>query len=316
MAPIGSSFPWAPAEAWAEHRKTITELYLRRMMRLEDVMEVMAREYNFHATLKMYKTRFKKWDLVKNKRSAQVFTRSGSVIAMGNSRCLQMTPKLAAPDFYKNPEDAFRFMSIYFNTVRFRDRMPSTQGNTVVLVPVTAEWAGYLGIVKCLFSLGRHHQAFKIVDMCCHRYKTVLSSQDLSLPDITVRALMTLSGLDSSLVELFFRFVCNMSQIVLGPFHPFSTLLSKIKQAGPGNLVYCINAAFQYYVKSLVYIRPHPMVLNFGDYFRDLIDNKFMNADNMYHQLSDISGVKERVNKGFKIVYIFNIPFNYLLNRI
>ncbi|KAK5630113.1 hypothetical protein RRF57_005828 [Xylaria bambusicola] len=233
----------------------------------------------------MYKTRFKKWGLMKNKRSAPVSTKGGSVIGIRNPRSPQMTRKLAAPNFYKNPEDAFRFMNVYFNTVRFRDRQPSTKGNTVVLVPVTAEWAGYLATVKCLFSLGRHQQAFQIVDMCCHRYKAVLSSQDLSLPDITIRALMTLSGLDSSLVEIFFRFIYNMSQIVLGPLHPFSTLLSKIKQAGADNLTRCVNAAFQYYVKSLVYIRPHVMVLNFGDYFRDLIDNKFLNADNMHRQL-------------------------------
>lgn len=235
----------------------------------------------------MYKARFKKWGLTKNKKSV-LATKSSSAVVKRSSQAPQPIQTLPPPEYYKKPKDAFRFIQVYFTTVRFRDREPSTTGNTgniVVLVPVTAEWAGYLATVKCLFSLGRHQEAFQIIDMCCHRYKSILQSQDLALPDITVRALVTLSGLDANLVDIFFRFIYKMCQIVLGPLHPFSMLLLKIKQAGIDNLVYCINASFQYYVKSLVYIRPHPMVLRYGDYMRDLIDNKFLNAVHMHDQL-------------------------------
>ncbi|KAI1358325.1 Clr5 domain-containing protein [Xylaria arbuscula] len=284
MALNDPKIPWAQPEGWINHRPIITELYLDQMMRLDDVKEIMERKYDFHATIKMYKTRFRRWGLMKNKKSTPAMKRRLAVITK-LSQTPQMIQTLPPPEFYKKPEDAFRFIQVYFTTVRFRDREPSDTAITVVLVPVTAEWAGYLATVKCLFSLGRHKEAFQIVDMCCHRYKFVLKSQDLSLPDITVRALVTLSGLDTNLVDMFFRFIYKMSQIVLGPLHPFSTLLSKIKQAGVDNLVYCINASFQHYVRSLVYIRPHPMVLSYGDYLRDLIDNKFLNAGHMHRQL-------------------------------
>ncbi|KAH8165036.1 hypothetical protein CIB48_g3172 [Xylaria polymorpha] len=260
----------------------------------------------------MYKTRLKKWGIAKNNKSKPIpgcsrnndisvqkkprqsagpqvdgrgITNHNSAIATRHSRTPQAIHNIPPPDFYKLPEDAFRFTKVYFNTVRFRNPEPSTLGNTVVLVPVTAEWAGYLATVRCLFSLGRHRQAFQLVDMCCHRYKFVLSLQDLSLPDITIRALVTLSGLGSGLVEIFFNFAYKMCQIVLGPLHPFSILLQKFKEAGINNLVSCINAAFQYYVSSMVYIRPHPMVLAYGDYLRDLIDNKFVDAGHMLRQL-------------------------------
>ncbi|KAI1738033.1 Clr5 domain-containing protein [Xylaria scruposa] len=69
MASDRSSIPWAHAEDWDKHRTVITELYINQKTKLKDVMRIMTEEYKFCATIKMYKTRLKKWGLAKNKRS-------------------------------------------------------------------------------------------------------------------------------------------------------------------------------------------------------------------------------------------------------
>ncbi|TGJ81127.1 hypothetical protein E0Z10_g7634 [Xylaria hypoxylon] len=71
-----TSIPWAQEEDWVKHRTTITELYMKQRRKLEDVKRTMAEEYGFYATLRMYKTRFKKWGLAKNKKPKPVFFKS------------------------------------------------------------------------------------------------------------------------------------------------------------------------------------------------------------------------------------------------
>ena len=51
--PLAPSDPassnWAKAADWERHRATITELYRDRGMRLEEVVNTMAREHSFYA---------------------------------------------------------------------------------------------------------------------------------------------------------------------------------------------------------------------------------------------------------------------------
>ncbi|PNY26171.1 Uncharacterized protein TCAP_03895 [Tolypocladium capitatum] len=61
-----------PAEAWEQFKSTIRMLYLEERRPLKEVMAVMAEEYNFQATPKMYKTRFSQWGFVKNNTEDEV----------------------------------------------------------------------------------------------------------------------------------------------------------------------------------------------------------------------------------------------------
>ncbi|GAP91401.2 hypothetical protein SAMD00023353_6300450 [Rosellinia necatrix] len=269
----------------------------------------------------MYKTRFKKWGVAKNRLKSTQLEKPASGNSPGLSRSTNISVKtkskppprrkadkreiinhdaaiasrrsptarqiqnMPPPDFYKLPEDALRFTTVYFKTVRFRSSGLPSLDNTEFDMSVINEWARHLATMRYLFSLGRNREAFQLVDICCHRFKSILRPQDLSLPDITVRVLVTLSGVGFGVMEIFFKFAYKMCQIVLGPLHPFSVLLCKFKEAGRRNLTHCINAAFQYYSSCLVYIKPNPILLGHGDYLPELIDSKFVDPGHLLRQL-------------------------------
>ncbi|EWZ84732.1 hypothetical protein BFJ63_vAg16245 [Fusarium oxysporum f. sp. narcissi] len=90
-----------PAEAWESFKHTIRKLYLEERKPLKEVMSVMADQYGFQATPKMYKTRFSQWGFVKNNTEEEVkrllsmkfqrdaegkvseFVRNGKVVNLG-----------------------------------------------------------------------------------------------------------------------------------------------------------------------------------------------------------------------------------------
>ncbi|TDZ38284.1 hypothetical protein CTRI78_v010893 [Colletotrichum trifolii] len=61
-----------PAEAWESFKQTIKQLYLEERRPLKEVMQIMADQYGFQATPKMYKTRFSQWGFVKNNTEDEV----------------------------------------------------------------------------------------------------------------------------------------------------------------------------------------------------------------------------------------------------
>ncbi|KAK7991973.1 hypothetical protein PG988_000767 [Apiospora saccharicola] len=58
--------PWAGAFDWSLYRDIITQLYIIDDHPLKEVEEIMRKQFNFHATQKMYKDHFRKWGLRKN----------------------------------------------------------------------------------------------------------------------------------------------------------------------------------------------------------------------------------------------------------
>ncbi|KAH8887999.1 hypothetical protein GQ53DRAFT_265227 [Thozetella sp. PMI_491] len=54
---------------WARHEAKITKLYWEEDRTRGDVMDIMAREENFHASKSQYETRFKKWRITKYHKS-------------------------------------------------------------------------------------------------------------------------------------------------------------------------------------------------------------------------------------------------------
>ncbi|KAI0483433.1 Clr5 domain-containing protein [Xylaria cf. heliscus] len=78
-----NSSAWAQPEDWAKHRTTITDLYVKRRKKMKAVIRIMAEEYGFHATQRMYKTRFKKWGLTKNIRSKPACVKDARLIRAG-----------------------------------------------------------------------------------------------------------------------------------------------------------------------------------------------------------------------------------------
>ncbi|EPE06574.1 hypothetical protein F503_02702 [Ophiostoma piceae UAMH 11346] len=67
-----SATSWANSNEWDKYREIITDLYRDRGLHLKKVQSFMAKEYNFHASERMYKTRISKWNLDKNLKAADV----------------------------------------------------------------------------------------------------------------------------------------------------------------------------------------------------------------------------------------------------
>ncbi|KAH6612926.1 hypothetical protein B0J18DRAFT_375172 [Chaetomium sp. MPI-SDFR-AT-0129] len=63
---------YASAEDWDAQRETISRLYLHEKRSLQEVMEYMAQNHAFFATVKMYRTRIRKWGIDKNNKAAEV----------------------------------------------------------------------------------------------------------------------------------------------------------------------------------------------------------------------------------------------------
>ena len=67
-----SATSWANSNEWDKHRDLITRLYRDQGLHLKKVQSYMAKEFNFHASERMYKTRISKWNLDKNLKAADV----------------------------------------------------------------------------------------------------------------------------------------------------------------------------------------------------------------------------------------------------
>ncbi|KAI0814508.1 Clr5 domain-containing protein [Xylaria sp. FL0064] len=284
MASNQSSIPWAKSKDWERYRTILTDLYLNRGRSLEAVRSFMREEYGFCATPRMYKTQFKKWGVAKYNRSKptrlEAERTTGPTGTVGRSLESELSSKhsfvtrarncpalvsrhsatpsvirsMTPPDFYKSPEDAFRFTKVYYSTVRFPDIDPSISDNTMAWAPAFAEWVMCLAATRNLFALGYPRRAFLLLDMCCHEYRSLLGSQQPSLADLVITVILYLSWFGASLVEAFLNFAYRMSEIILGISHPLSILLQKFKGSSADDLIHCTGIALQYYTAGHISI--------------------------------------------------------------
>ncbi|KAI1750309.1 Clr5 domain-containing protein [Xylaria castorea] len=305
MAPDQTSIPWARAEDWAAHRAIITELYVNQR-RIKDVMRTMAKDYGFHATPRMYKTRFRKWGVAKNiklrledaplvigtsenaisasglpetdrqsKRpidpimNVQQITNHGSVHAPPRLWTQPAIRSMVLPDCYKFAEGVFHFTQVYISSIGFPSLGSSIAEKRLVTIAAVAEWLNCVTTAKTLLTLGHFQRAVLLIDVCCHQYKSLLASQDLSLMAITIIAILKVLEYWPGLAVAFLQFVHQMSEIVLGTTHPLSMLFHKFKEAGIDHLTYCISMALQYFLGGIVHIMPHPMMESYGDLYGD-----------------------------------------------
>ncbi|KAL2015637.1 hypothetical protein VTK56DRAFT_5077 [Thermocarpiscus australiensis] len=72
LAKPGMQQLYASPEDWAAHRDTVTRLYLDEKRTLREVIEYMAKNHGFFATVKMYRIRIRKWGIDKNNKAAEV----------------------------------------------------------------------------------------------------------------------------------------------------------------------------------------------------------------------------------------------------
>ncbi|KAI0439413.1 Clr5 domain-containing protein [Xylaria telfairii] len=264
----------------------------------------------------MYKTRFTKWGLTKNTKSKPAcvedarpavctrrlvtsasgsletdrrlkrpvapmmgvahITNHGSIHAPRHLRAQPAIRRMEPPGCYKFAEGTFRYMEEYINSIGFPSLGSSISDKRLVTLAPGAEWLNCVTTAKTLLTSGHFQQAVLLIDVCCHQYKSLLCSQDLSLVAITIAAILKVLYHWPGLAHAVLEFVCKMSQIVLGLTHPLSVLFQKFKEAGVDHLGYCISITLQHFLGGIVHIMPHPMMESYGEIYYDMFRGKIL----------------------------------------
>ncbi|KAI1124018.1 Clr5 domain-containing protein [Nemania abortiva] len=316
MALTRISTPWAQAEDWDEYRSIITDLYVKQERKMRDVMRIMTEEYGFYATRRMYKTRFKKWGLAKNinskpaclnnvrpaHASGHIATTTGTYPKGGFRQITNYdsvpilqdlcTPSavliMAPPDCYKFAEATFHSTQVYFNSVGFQSLGLSASEKRLETATACAEWLDRVITAKTLLTLGYFRHAVKLIDICCHQYRSLLVSQDSSLMAVTINSVLKVLRYWPGLAKVFLDFICKMSQTVLGTYHPLSMVFQKLEEAGMGHLAYCLYTTLRQFLGGIVHIMPHPMMESYGDFIGDMVHGKVHDANTMQVELQSL----------------------------
>ncbi|KAI0878850.1 Clr5 domain-containing protein [Hypoxylon argillaceum] len=333
MALNGIPTPWARLEDWAEYRTIITDLYVIRRKKMKEVIQIMAEEYDFHATQKMYKMRFKKWGVTKNissnpacvkdvrpsrvsgpgmnttessetdqkskriivtpKRSTRRITSLGSIRSPQHLSTKLAIRTMTPPDCYKFAEGTLHLAQVYVSSIRFPNLGSAISNKKLVTAASSAEWLNCVITAKTLLALGHFQRATLVIDICCHQYRSLLDSQDLSLMAVTVVAILKVLHYWPRLAEAFLNFICQMSRTVLGTYHLLSMLFQKLMEAGVDHLAYCIAMTLQHFLGGIVHVMPHPMMASYGDFYNDMFHGQFIDASTV---LSEIQHLQHRLN--------------------
>ncbi|KAI0183862.1 Clr5 domain-containing protein [Xylaria flabelliformis] len=320
MASNPASIPWAEAEEdWDAHREIITELYVNQRWRMKDVMRTMAEDYGFHATRRMYKTRFSKWGVAKNIKAipkdapeyvvsasgssetnrqskqpiaptmtVQRIANHGSVHAPRHLWTRPAIQNIRSPDCYRFAEGTLYFTQVYISSIGFPSLGSSIADKRLITMAASAEWLNYVMTAKTLLAFGHVRGAVLLIDVCCHQYRSLLTSGDPSLVAFTVLAILKVLKYWSSLAVAFLKFICKMSGIVLGTAHPFSMLFHKFREAGVDHLVYCFGVTVQHFLGGIVHIIPHPMMESYGDHYSDMFQRKMLDTSTALSELHNL----------------------------
>ncbi|KAJ8125923.1 hypothetical protein O1611_g7715 [Lasiodiplodia mahajangana] len=304
--------PWAETEDWAKHRTIITDLYVKQGKRMKDVMRTMTEEYGFHATRRMYKTRFKKWGLVKNPKSGSAcpqssppkpvvspsmpppkggvgqITKDVSIPILQNLWMSSSIGNIAPPDCYRFAENTLQSTQAYFSSTGFTSLGLAAPDKKLVTATACAEWLDCMITAKALLTFGYCRQAVLLIDLCCHQYRPLLSSQDPSLMAVTITCILKVLRYWPDLAKTFLNFICTMSQIVLGAPHPLSTVFQQLQKAGIGHLAYCIYMTLRQLIGGIVHVMPHPMMDSYGDFYGDMIHGKIIDTHTILSELQPL----------------------------
>ncbi|KAI0097190.1 Clr5 domain-containing protein [Nemania sp. FL0031] len=303
------STPWAQTEDWARHRTIIADLYVKQGKKMKDVMRTMEDNYGFHATRRMYKTRFKKWGLVKHpksnsacseshcprpivsanmptpKRGVGQITNDVSVPNLQDLWVPSSIPSIAPPDCYKFAEITFHSTQVYFSSIGSLGLGLPVSDKKLVTATACAEWLDCVITAKALLTFGYSREAVLLIDLCCHQYRPLLDSQDPSLMAVTIACVLKVVRYWPDLAKTFLNFICTMSQIVLGAPHPLTTVFQKFKEAGICHLAYCIYMTLRQFIGGIVHVMPHPMMDSYGDFYGDMIHGKFIDTNTTLGEL-------------------------------
>ncbi|KAI1854471.1 hypothetical protein JX265_007659 [Neoarthrinium moseri] len=249
---------------WDLHRDTITRLYWDERKTLKEVADFMEKEHDFYATLKMYKSRIKNWGLTKNLKSqeaeriktkvdqgatptlpvirgrqigskrfkrhlnqVQPHSPTNQLVARRHTHSASppIPQRLKSPKLLKEAEDCIQAIMSYTSS-RFDDHIWDLSSHDYNWGGDTASsWWVDMWVVSDLIEQRRSSpEGFELLEECFDRYGTLIVNQHPGLVSATLCTILQLGGVGPELAESLLRYVAGLSQIKLGPAHPFTRL--------------------------------------------------------------------------------------------
>ncbi|KAK7952739.1 Clr5 domain-containing protein [Apiospora aurea] len=263
---LRGKLPWAADADWTRHRETITRLWWDENKPLKEVSRMMKEEYGFHATDRMFKMRFSAWGLQKNLKKqdlqkiaseayltkkpklpvirgrqlgsrrlrqrlqrASATSKQQQLQAASSDQVLQSI-RLAAPGSAGAAEKSIQAVLEYTES-RFATRAWRVEGEYDFDQDTGNAW--WLNIKTAqgdIQSGGRATaRGFKLLNGLFAEYAELLRQQHPQTVLATVAGYASLSCIDPALGESLLNYVTSLSNIKLGPAHPYARIWTNLR---------------------------------------------------------------------------------------
>ncbi|KAH6645984.1 Clr5 domain-containing protein [Truncatella angustata] len=278
------------------YKDMIIRLYWCEDRTLREVMHIMKTEHRFHATTRMYKSKFKEWGLAKylsqqeeHRIRAQIYTGTqmhprtihGRVVgskrfekalhqdrsmidAMRRVPTVSSFPTsshcLQAPTVLYQAESAIHAMHAYtdfcFETLVWE--LASHEFNDS-LERASSWWMCIRRAARLLEQQRDSPDGFRLLHICLDRYGQLLILQDPIFLTATLSAVLQLDAIGRELAESLVRYVVGLSEIKLGLAHPLTVLWSQLRATGVSRAHNLASVALRAHYDSLAHhLEPGP----------------------------------------------------------
>lgn len=93
------------------------------------------------------------------------------------------------------------------------------------------DWFNRIALARGALAGGHTQQGFKLLQLCFDEYKDMIMVQDPRLMLYTVTAIFLLVAYPE-IIDMFMKYISNLSRILQGPFHPLHQIISSLEQMG------------------------------------------------------------------------------------
>ncbi|KAK6840096.1 hypothetical protein PG987_005962 [Apiospora arundinis] len=246
---------WASPWDFDAHRDVITRLYIHEAKSLNQVAAIMAQDYNFRATDRMYKRRFAEWNLRKNKKYTRTKPKSSQARALVSHPRQRAAAAHQGPDLSSSPIPSFLLApeSIRLPETVFKLTGVLVAGNSENYIMRGHLLAGMHLLVLTMrsatraFELGDFPLAFKVMQRFFDQLMAISAASHGRISYFIIAFLVMLRVPEDIAVRVL-EFICHLVAIRLPSSHPivliWRTILKADRQVVWDNAFSFIDAYF------------------------------------------------------------------------
>ncbi|KAK8119370.1 Clr5 domain-containing protein [Apiospora kogelbergensis] len=231
---------------WEGYRGVITRLYSDENRPLKEVVHIMAREYDFQATEKMYKDRLKRWGIRKYMKSAPAGEGELPTKRTLTPRHRELDPHRIRQFLHQSSFRLRKSAPGKKATILSTSHPPSpttlnTRGDLAGMEVAlqaattytntcfeTGAWDFSLNISGLIPNQWRF-ASFDLLHSIFDEYRSLLYRQDPSLVILSLLAIVDLLAVGDELARAFVRYAAPLARIELGERHPLAVLWTKLE---------------------------------------------------------------------------------------